>query len=127
MSITTNSEVLINTTSDAGNFKLQVEGSTYSSSGFFESSDIRLKTILNRHQSTDFDTIEYNWNNGRDSKLHWGYAAQEVMKFLPDAVEGNKEKFYTLDYNQVHTYKIAMLEKRIVELEIQLKNNLKNS
>jgi hypothetical protein len=109
-------------TSDQGSYLLQVNGSTYSASGFFESSDIRLKTIINRHHSADFDAIEYNWNDGRDSKLHWGYAAQEVMKFLPDAVSGSEELFYTLDYNQVHTYKIAMLEKRIAELESQLKN-----
>jgi len=115
-------EVWIGYTSDQGSYLLQVNGSTYSASGFFESSDIRLKTILNRHQSVDFDAIEYNWNDGRDSKLHWGYAAQEVMKILPDAVNGSEELFYTLDYNQVHTYKIAMLEKRIAELESQLKN-----
>lgn len=119
---TNGQEFWIGYTSDQGAYKLQVNGSTYSSSGFFESSDIRLKTIINRHQSADFDAIEYNWNDGRDSKLHWGYAAQEVMKFLPDAVSGTEELFYTLDYNQVHTYKIAMLEKRIAELEKQLKN-----
>lgn len=119
---TNGQEFWIGYTSDQGSYKLQVNGSTYSSSGFFESSDIRLKTILNRHQSADFDAIEYNWNDGRDSKLHWGYAAQEVMNVLPDAVNGTEELFYTLDYNQVHTYKIAMLEKRIVELEKQLKN-----
>lgn len=120
--ITSEGELWVGYTSDQGAYLLQVNGSTYSSSGFFESSDIRLKTILNRHQSTDFDAIEYNWNDGRDSKLHWGYAAQEVMKVLPDAVNGSEELFYTLDYNQVHTYKIAMLEKRIAELEQQLKN-----
>jgi hypothetical protein len=120
--INNDGEILINYTTDQGGYMLQVNGSTYSSSGFFESSDIRLKTILNRHQSIDFDAIEYNWNDGRDSKLHWGYAAQEVMKVLPDAVNGTEELFYTLDYNQVHTYKIAMLEKRIAELESQLKN-----
>lgn len=122
MRVTSEGELWVGYTSDQGAYMLQVNGSTYSSSGFFESSDIRLKTILNRHQSLDFDAIEYRWNDGRDSKLHWGYAAQDVMKFLPDAVNGTEELFYTLDYNQVHTYKIAMLEKRIAELESQLKN-----
>jgi hypothetical protein len=120
--ITGEGELWVGYTSDQGSYMLQVNGSTYSSSGFFESSDIRLKTIIKRHQSFDFDAIEYNWNDKRDSKLHWGYAAQEVMKYLPDAVNGSEDKFYTLDYNQVHTYKIAMLEKRIAELEQQLKN-----
>jgi hypothetical protein len=120
--VTNNREVLINTTTDSGAYPLQVSGATYSSGGFFESSDLRLKIILNRHESQHFDAMEYKWKDGRDDKIHWGYAAQEVMQWLPDAVSGSEDKFYTLDYNQVHTYKIAMLEKRIVELEQQLKN-----
>lgn len=121
MRLTTAGELWIGYTADQGAYLLQVNGSVYASA-YFESSDIRLKDILNRYQSVDFDTIEYKWSDGRDSKLHWGYAAQEVMKFLPDAVSGSEENYYTLDYNQVHTYKIAMLEKRIAELEQQLKN-----
>jgi hypothetical protein len=119
--ITSEGELWVGYRTDQGSYMLQVNGSTYSSTGFFESSDIRLKTISNRHSSSNFDAIEFNWNDKRDSKLHWGYAAQEVMKYLPDAVNGTEEKFYTLDYTQVHTYKIAMLEKRIAELEQQLK------
>lgn len=115
-----NGNLNVGYTSDQG-YKLAVNGSVLASS-FFESSDIRLKTILNRHNGIDFDAIEYKWNDGRDSKLHWGYAAQEVMKFLPDAVSGSQELFYKLDYNQVHTYKISMLEKEIRELKEQLKN-----
>jgi hypothetical protein len=122
MRLTTAGELWVGYTADQGAYRLQVNGSTFSSTGFFETSDIRLKTILNRHQSIDFDAIEYKWNDGKDSKLHWGYAAQEVMKLLPDAVSGSEETHYTLDYNQAHTYKIAMLEKRIAELEQQLKN-----
>jgi hypothetical protein len=89
---------------------------------YYESSDIRLKQVLNLHNGQDFGAIEYRWADARDSKLHWGYSAQEVMKFLPDAVAENEDGFLTLDYNQAHTYKIAMLEKRIAELEKQLKN-----
>lgn len=89
---------------------------------YYESSDIRFKQVLNLHNGQDFGAIEYRWSDARDSKLHWGYSAQEVMKFLPDAVAENEYGFLTLDYNQAHTYKIAMLEKRIVELEQQLKN-----
>lgn len=120
MRITETGEIWMGYTTDQGSYLLQVNGSVYASA-YYESSDIRLKTILNRHESTNFDAIEYNWNDGRDNKLHWGYAAQEVMKILPDAVSGGGDKFYTLDYNQVHTYKIAMLEKEIAELKKQLK------
>jgi hypothetical protein len=112
----------IGSTSFSTTYKLYVTGSTYSSGGFFESSDIRLKTIVNEHESVNFKAIEFNWNDGRDAKLHWGYAAQDVLLWLPDAVNEHEDGYLSLDYNQVHTYKIAMLEKRIAELEQQLKN-----
>jgi hypothetical protein len=112
----------IGSTSFSTSYKLYVTGSTYSSSGFFEASDTRLKNIVNNHKSVNFGAIEYTWNDKRDSKLHWGYAAQDVLKWLPDAVNEHEDGYLSLDYNQVHTYKIAMLENRIAELEKQLKN-----
>ncbi len=119
--ITGAGELWVGYTSDQGAYLLQVNGSVYASA-YYESSDIRLKQVLNQHQGVDFGAIEYRWADARDNKLHWGYSAQEVMKFIPDAVNENKDGFLTLDYNQAHTYKIAMLEKRIAELEQQLKN-----
>ena len=98
--------------------RLNVNGTVYAS-GYFETSDIRLKNVLTTTDS-DIPTITFNWKDGRDNKLHWGYAAQDVMKWIPDAVDGNE--YYGIDYSQVHTYKIAMLEKEIKELKKQLKN-----
>ncbi len=121
MSLMASGELWLGYTSDQGAYLLQVNGSVYASA-YYESSDIRLKQVLNQHQGFDFGAIEYRWADARDNKLHWGYSAQEVMKFIPDAVNENKDGFLTLDYNQAHTYKIAMLEKRIAELEQQLKN-----
>jgi hypothetical protein len=42
--------------------------------------------------------------------------------YIPDAINVNEDGHLTLDYNQAHTYKIAMLENRVAELEKQLKN-----
>ena len=114
-------EVWIGYTSDQGAYLLQVNGSVYASA-YFESSDVRLKNIINSYSGQEFGAIEYTWKDGRDSKNHWGYSAQEVMKYIPDAVEINKNGFYTLDYNQAHTYKISMLEKQLKELKEKLKN-----
>jgi hypothetical protein len=121
MRITSAGEVWMGYTSDQGAYLLQVNGAVFASS-YFESSDARLKNITNTYNGLDFGAIQYTWKDGRDAKLHWGYAAQDVMKYIPDAVNENKDGFLSLDYNQAHTYKIAMLENRIAELEKQLKN-----
>jgi hypothetical protein len=97
--------------------RLNVNGTVYAT-GYFEQSDIRLKNVLKAIDG-DIPTISFNWKDGRDNKVHWGYSAQDVMKYIPDAVDGNE--YYGIDYNQVHTYKIAILEKEIKELKEQLK------
>ena len=107
-------------TTSQGSYKLQVNGSVQASSGFFDTSDIRLKNILNTIKSDNISAIEYTWKDGRNTKKHWGYSAQDVMKILPDAVAGSEDKFYTVNYNEVHTWKIAQLEKEIAYLKSKL-------
>jgi hypothetical protein len=119
MRVSTSGEIYIGYTSDQGAYLLQVNGSIYASA-FFESSDIRLKNIITTSQSNDFGAISFNWKDGRDSKTHWGYSAQDVLKFIPDAIEKNKDGMMTVNYNEAHTWKIAKLEERIKELEKQL-------
>ena len=121
MRITSGGEVWIGYTADQGAYILQANGAVQAASGFFDTSDVRLKNILNTIESSNISAINYTWKDGRNNKKHWGYAAQDVMKILPDAVEGSEDKFYTVNYNEVHTWKIAMLENRIKELEAKLK------
>ena len=113
-------EVLINTTTDSGDYKLQVNGNVYATA-YFESSDIRLKDVLTNSYSENFSAIEFMWKDKRDDKKHWGYAAQDVMKYIPDAIEVNNDGMMTVNYNEAHTWKIAQLEAKIVELEAKLK------
>jgi hypothetical protein len=42
-----------------------------------------------------------------------------VQSYLPDAVSGNEK--LVVNYSDIHTLKIAALEKRIVELEAKFK------
>ena len=125
MRITSGGNVLIGKTSDNG-YKLQVLGSI-SATSFFETSDLRLKNITKKYDSEEFGAIEFGWIDGRDSKNHWGYVAQEVQKYLPDAIHLGNDGFLAVDYNQAHTFKIAkvedevtILKKRVSELEAQL-------
>jgi hypothetical protein len=56
------------------------------------------------------------------SQVRYGYSAQQVKSILPDAVFGYDE--LTVNYSDVHTIKIASLEKRVAELESRLKSTI---
>lgn len=128
MRITSGGQVLIGTTTDSG-YKLNVNGQVIASA-YFESSDKKLKDITYLQDSNTFGAINFNWKDKRDVKNHWGYIAQDVAKFIPDAVIEGSDGFLSVDYNQAHTFKIAkvedevtLLKKRVAELEQQLNLN----
>jgi uncharacterized protein YaiE (UPF0345 family) len=125
---TTYGNVLIGTTTDSG-YKLNVNGQVIASA-YFESSDKKLKDISFAQDSNTFGAIQFNWKDKRDVKNHWGYVAQDVAKFIPDAVIKGDDGYLSVDYNQAHTFKIAkvedevtLLKKRVAELEQQLNLN----
>jgi hypothetical protein len=125
MRINSSGELLINTTSDAGAYYLQVNGSVYATA-YYESSDLRKKNVLSERVGSDgINTITFKWNDGRDSLTHIGYAAQQVEKVLPDAVKTNPDGYKTINYDEVQTLKIANLEKEIAELKEIIKKLIK--
>lgn len=87
--------------------------SSVTASGFFQSSDRRLKTILKR----DGDVAYFKWKDGRDEKTHIGYIAQEIKKEFPDQVQKDDKGMLSVNYIEVLVAKIQELEKRIQELE----------
>lgn len=103
-------------------------GSTTSTSitasSFFESSDIRLKTLiedkLDYHAISNVSTKYYEKNG----KTELGYFAQDFEEILPSAVSKNEDGLLNLSYREVHTAKIAYLEEKIKQLEKLLRNGL---
>ena len=81
--------------------------------GFFSSSDSKLKNIIKR----DGDTIKFKWKDKRDNKVHIGYIAQEVKKKYPDQVNKGDDGLLTVNYIEVLVAKIQELENRIKILE----------
>jgi len=110
-------------TSSALSSYLPLTGGTLSGSltatSFYESSDGRLKNVLYQSKSDNITTINFKWKN-QNKNPRWGYIAQEVEEYLPYAVENDENGFMKVDYNQVHTWKIAQLEAKIAELEKRL-------
>ena len=82
---------------------------------FFASSDARLKNIVGR--SNDMVLFKWKPELKRDTKLHYGYIAQEVKKFMPDAVNADDAGNLSVDYIQVLVKKVNDLENRIKQLE----------
>jgi len=92
--------------------------STVTATGFFNSSDNRLKDLIDYDYSvSDIKPITYLWKDGRDNKKHVGYSAQEVQKVMPDAVNEDEKGFLSVNYVEVLVAKIAELENRIKQLE----------
>ena len=108
-------------------FKVNYNGagtfnSSVTASAFFESSDSRIKTLLEDkldYQAIAKVTAKYYEKNG---KIELGYFAQDFESLLPSAVSKNEDGYLNLSYREVHTAKIAYLEKEIKELKQQLKN-----
>jgi hypothetical protein len=89
---------------------------------FFESSDSRIKTLLDNN--VDYSLIanvraRYYEKNGVEEL---GYFAQDFEQILPSAVYKDDKGLLNLSYTQVHTAKIAALEKEVAELKKQLNN-----
>ena len=95
---------------------------TVTATAFFESSDKRLKSsILDLDVNVSSIIAKTYLKNGVQEI---GYLAQDVESILPSAISKRDDGYLDLSYRQVHTAKIAYLEKRIEELELQLKTKL---
>jgi hypothetical protein len=95
--------------------------------GFFESSDARLKTIVDENYRLDSIVSIKPKFYEKNGKFEAGYIAQEVQEIYSHAVTLGVDGYLSLSYGQIHTLKIAALEdsvdeikKKIQELEEKL-------
>jgi hypothetical protein len=97
--------------------------SSVTATSFFESSDATIKTLVeDNYQAKGIESVvaKLYIKNG---KQELGYFAQDLEDILPSAVNKDSDGLLNLSYREVHTAKIAALEKEITELKKQLKNN----
>jgi hypothetical protein len=98
-----------------------ISNTSITATAFYENSDTRYKNVLETNPNIDLsaiDVIKFTRKDDESSQVRYGYSAQQVQSILPDAVVG--EDKLSVNYTDVHTLKIAALEKRIAELESKL-------
>jgi len=105
------------------NSNVNVGSYTITAGAFYESSDVRFKNVLETNPAISalgIDVIKFTRNGS--NTIRYGYSAQQVQSIVPDAVFGDNE--LVVNYMDVHTLKIAALEKRVAELESRLKSTI---
>lgn len=100
-------------------------GAVYTPSGFYEESDINLKTNIKPIDFTNnIELVSFNWK--KDGKQSYGVIAQQVEQYYPELVSTDESTGYkSVNYDAVLIIKCAQLENRIKQLEKQLED-LKN-
>lgn len=87
---------------------------------FYESSDIRYKNVIETNPGITLEGLDViKFTRKGSTQIRYGYSAQQVKSLSEDLIGGTKDEM-TVNYSDVHTLKIAALEKRIAELEAKL-------
>jgi hypothetical protein len=104
-----------------------VVGTVTATGGFFDTSDARLKTLVeDNYLLSSIASVKARLYI-KDGRKELGYYAQDLEAILPSAVKEGSDGFLSLSYAQVHTAKIAVIEdevtilkNRVSELETKL-------
>lgn len=104
----------------------------YTTDGFYETSDARLKNFKDDIKALDvvseIPTKYFTWkkeyiDKNSDPKLHIGTSAQEIQKLYPDLVTENEEGELSVDYARLSIIALAAikeLKKEIDELKSKI-------
>ena len=91
--------------------------SSVTATSFFESSDSRLKTLIqDNYQTKGIASITPKLYT-KNGKVELGYYAQDFVGILDSAVSKGSDDMLSLSYREVLVAKVYALEQRIKELE----------
>jgi hypothetical protein len=94
--------------------------SSVTATGFFESSDSRLKTLIqDNYQTKGIASITPKLYT-KNGKVELGYYAQDFVGILDSAVSKGSDDMLSLSYREIHTAKIYALEQEIKELKAKM-------
>lgn len=111
---------ILNESNITTRFKVLAGGGVYADA-YYEFSDKRFKTLIEENPNiTSIGSITTKLYI-KEGKEELGYFAQDFEGVLDSAILKDKDGILSLSYRQIHTAKIAALEKRIAELEAKLK------
>ena len=104
-------------------------GAVYASSGFYESSDERLKKVVdtikvNLDDLAKLRKIYYLWNNTPEDGRQLGMIAQDVQRLYPELVSVDKETGYlSLAYDKLSVIALEAIDTLYEEYK-QLKEHV---
>jgi len=111
---------ILNESNITTRFKVLAGGGVYADA-YYEFSDKRFKTLIEENPNIiNVGSITAK-SYIKEGKEELGYFAQDFEGVLDSAILKDKDGVLSLSYRQIHTAKIAALEKRIAELEAKLK------
>lgn len=90
--------------------------------GFFESSDARLKSDILDYSGGNLASVKAKMYT-KNGRTEIGYLAQDVENIYSSAVMSDATGYKHLSYREVHTAKIAALEKEIEQLKSIINGN----
>lgn len=114
-----NNDWILNESNVTSRLKVLAGGGVYADS-FYEFSDKRFKTLIKENPiipGVESITAKLYIKEGKEEL---GYYAQDFEGVLDSALLKDKDGTLSLSYRQVHTLKIAALERRVAELEAKL-------
>ena len=112
-------------------YPLVVNG-TISCTKLLQTSDIKYKTNIKQIEYEEalkiienLNPVTWDWNeNTVETGSSSGFVAQEAEEFIPNAISRDNENKLSLDYTQLHSYEIKVIQEQQKEI-IKLKEKLK--